>query len=39
VSGISLDLPLEFCNSRQLFEGSQKQWAASGSKVLHSSAM
>ncbi len=38
-SGISLDLPLEFCNSRQLFGAFRMQWAPSGSKVLHSRAI
>ncbi len=38
-SGISLDLPLEFFDSRQLFGASRMQWAASDSKVLHSSVI
>jgi hypothetical protein len=38
-SGISLDLPVEFCNLRQRLGASRMQWAPSSSKVLHSSAI
>ncbi len=38
-SGIPLDLPFVFCNSRHLSGASQMQWVPSCSKVLNSSAI